>query len=88
MEEVGKVGNKTWALISALISSKLSVKKRLHRYRLLFGSNGCYKVIWQKDFPSETQTCAADLDGDDELISLSGRKSEFSMFAPNEKPLR
>ncbi|MCX7969062.1 MAG: hypothetical protein N3B10_11345 [Armatimonadetes bacterium] len=85
LEEVGEVVNKTWALISALISSKLSVKKRLHRYRLLFGSNGRYKVIWQKDFPSLTQTCAADLDGDgdDELIFSSGRKVRVFKVVPH-----
>ncbi|MDW8029795.1 MAG: VCBS repeat-containing protein [Armatimonadota bacterium] len=81
LREVGKVGNKIWALIS----SELSVKNPFHRYRLLFGSNGRYKVIWQKDFPSLTQTCAADLDGDgdDELIFSSGRKVRVFKIVPH-----
>lgn len=80
LKEVGKISNKAWAVIS----SELSRKKNLYRYRLLFGANGRYRAIWQSDFP-ESYTYAADLDGDsnDEIIFVTGRKVRVFKVVPN-----
>lgn len=87
LEDVGKVGNKAWGLISV---EPLKRRTPYHCY-LLFGANGRYRVIWQENLPKtlgNRYDCAADLDGDgdDEMVLCVGRKVHVFKIVPNRKP--
>ncbi|MCX7968812.1 MAG: hypothetical protein N3B10_10070 [Armatimonadetes bacterium] len=62
----------------------------LYRYRLLFGINGRYRLIWQKDLWAilPPAVCSADLDGDgdDEVIFAGSvnRKIEVLQIVPKK----
>jgi hypothetical protein len=84
LEDVGKVGNRVWALISV----KSLKRQNLYRYYLLFGANGRYRVIWRENLPKTIENpydCAADLDGDgdDEMVLCVGRRVQVFKIVPN-----